>query len=255
MAKRIRRSPRRRGFTLIELLVVVSIIAMLMSLLMPSLRQAREAAKRTVCASNERQLLIAYFMYKDENQDQIARADTFYTGRSWALTGPMSALMSPKEVTGGSLWPFLGGAPGLTGSAMALYKCPDDDRNTLLSWPDGADMGACTYYRSYSIPEVLGDPTKGGISNFSSIRYQRQLVFVEEADPRGANVGGWSIHRAWDDWPANFHHGGNTLGYVDGHVDYYTFRDVATTQITWFGTPAGNSDDYVFFQTIFYSFK
>lgn len=58
---------RRRGFTLIELLVVVAIIALLISILLPSLRQAREQAKETVCASNLRNFGIAFHTYAQEN--------------------------------------------------------------------------------------------------------------------------------------------------------------------------------------------
>ena len=46
----------RSGFTLIELLVVVSIIALLIALLLPTVKRARENARRTVCASNLRSL-------------------------------------------------------------------------------------------------------------------------------------------------------------------------------------------------------
>ena len=60
---------RRRGFTLIELLVVVAIIALLISILLPSLRAAREQGKRTVCASNQHQLLIAAISYTTESDD------------------------------------------------------------------------------------------------------------------------------------------------------------------------------------------
>jgi prepilin-type N-terminal cleavage/methylation domain-containing protein len=60
---------RKSGFTLVELLVVIGIIAVLLSILLPSLGRARENAKRIQCMSNLRQLSLAFVMYCHENKD------------------------------------------------------------------------------------------------------------------------------------------------------------------------------------------
>jgi len=66
---------KRKGFTLIELLVVIAIIALLLSVVVPALRKAREAGRRAVCGVHMHQVGLAIQMYADENKGFVPLHD------------------------------------------------------------------------------------------------------------------------------------------------------------------------------------
>ena len=70
------KKPKLKAFTLIELLVVVAIIALLISILLPSLARARELSKRTVCSANLRGVGQACKIYANDNQDLWPTVET-----------------------------------------------------------------------------------------------------------------------------------------------------------------------------------
>lgn len=100
-------SARRRGFTIIELLVVISIIAVLVSLLLPAVQQARESARSAQCKSNLRQIAIALHNYTDVHNGYMP----FHVGDGDMTDASESGMFA--------LLPYCEGNP-------AMFRCPDD---------------------------------------------------------------------------------------------------------------------------------
>lgn len=106
----------RKAFTLIELLVVISIIAMLMSIMMPALGRARENAKSVICRSNLKQIYLGASLWSDDN-------DGYTVAAFWS-----SPATSPgKEYA--SLDPYLNSS---SEQANDCYRCPSV--NTVNKW-------------------------------------------------------------------------------------------------------------------------
>ena len=91
---------RHRGFTLIELLVVIALIAILAAILFPVFGRTREAARKTSCAANLRQLGLAAHMYSQDN-DELLPCDYFACNSSLTharLVGQMLPYMKNKQL-------------------------------------------------------------------------------------------------------------------------------------------------------------
>ncbi len=144
-----RGSPRRRapGFTLIELLAVIAIIAILIALLVPAVQKVREAAARTQCTNNLKQLGIAIHGHHDTYKFFPESVSPWgeggappRTGRGWILKSlpfldqlPLYDLFNPSEV--GDM--FSGSGLMLTQTPMkaqlAVLRCPSDQSAAALS--------------------------------------------------------------------------------------------------------------------------
>ena len=104
------KSRRCRAFTLIELLVVIAIIALLMAIMVPVLRSAREQGYRVVCLSNLKQLTLAWLAYADEHDGKLVLGSAFLTSQA----------ATRREMKG-----WLGGAFNFPQSRSAVVDNPD----------------------------------------------------------------------------------------------------------------------------------
>lgn len=136
----LHRRTRFRGFTLIELLVVIAIIAILVALLLPAVQQAREAARRSECKNNLKQLVLGLHNYHDTHGrfppgaicSDISGTNSCATNFRHAEWGTTWAISLLPYIDQGPLWNNYnselptGQQPDVTGVSLSVMKCPSD---------------------------------------------------------------------------------------------------------------------------------
>lgn len=212
---------KRKGFTLIELLVVIAIIALLLAVIVPVLRKAKEAAWNVLCRNNLRNYGLAGQMYTQENGAMFPNA----WGSIFKSVNPFrecqwhdparNPLLRPE--LGGSLWAYLGGQD-------KSHLCPVFDRFARQNHvcPAGANIPLEPIF-GYSMNALLGGFELAGSGpaqyqhvmrvRTSDIRSPSSIFFFGEENPwvkedrYGATLNdnalcGTPVHpsdaRAWD---------------------------------------------------------
>lgn len=122
----------RRAFTVVELLVVASVIALLIGLMLPSLRGGREAARGAACLANQRSLAAAWLMYADSNRGlAMPLADDRDPARIvywWGSFAWSTAMVDPAQ---GPLAPYLATSTG----ERSVFECPAQPWGTYRAQP------------------------------------------------------------------------------------------------------------------------
>jgi prepilin-type N-terminal cleavage/methylation domain-containing protein len=235
------------GFTLVELLVVIGIIALLISILMPALRRARDHANRISCMSNMHSLMQAVVMYTSENKlwlppsnwggnyfngggDTKGTAGWLYDNPTWG-TWQMDPTNSrepswahlegggPSNLNGGQLYRYL--------KNREVFKCPlhtsretvgMSERYTSYLWNGSACDFANRMYKisKFKVLDTLMWET--GEVNAGSVAFNDGCSFPTEW--LSARHGGLGMKNG-----KITGNGGASVACIDGHAEWFAFKD------------------------------
>lgn len=197
----------KKSFTLVELLVVISIIALLMTLLLPALSTTRQLGRRMACSNNNQQIGRALQMYASDYGDYIPPIITYNTSTIWWQCR-LSGYLAAKEVTNYSNASLNRGLP-------LVFRCPSADQGMIILYCYSLNRDI-----SFSIS------TAGEVSNTPP-----RLVSLKKPSRTAALMDGKSGYTGFDyrnrtnpDYEyssINFiHMNGTNILYADSHVEW-----------------------------------
>lgn len=249
------------AFTLIELLVVVAIIALLISILLPSLHTARAQGRQAKCQSNARQIALGWLTYAAEHNDTLpAGTNDYYNRRTrrrprrhpgypvnyqrffsmdWLGTIGASGFQVDEVPRQGTIFPYVG-------KYEEIYKCPEDRLDVIKGGQFGEFSNETKY--SYTAPPMLtGAPTAifrltRWATNFDQSHHWQEWdqktsqsvpwLFVEEDESEAL---AFVTDSAWSnlDRITDRHQGRGLIAHMDGHAQLREFQQEPVKFNAW----------------------
>jgi len=211
-----------RGFTLVEILVVIGIIAVLVAILLPSLRKARQAAQRAACVSNLRQFGIAIYNYSFDNKGRLPNTIFVYGGRYPNVAWVNDTGIGEFSYEG--IARYVKGADINKKIVLGIWWCPATGPREAIdsSWSDYGYM-----HMGYSYFAQCGDCATRP-DQLVDRRLKAERVLMADILYRWWVTGGWRFNHGVQGIFSNDHAiapptgppklGGANVMYGDGHV-------------------------------------
>ena len=236
-----------KGFTLVELLVVIGIIALMISILLPALQKAKEAANTVKCMSQEKQLMTAVMMYVGDYKNALPLPPSIgeaYNAAARGVAGSLMYYMDPNVSGGrgaidyahGVFWKYLGTRSASVtvpppGILYAIMNCPSDNDAFRAVYQGGIDPTA-SMKRNFSFSWTVwmrssddGGNAKGVAHKLSQVKNpSHKILLLEELTPNDGFC--WIYPYDADDTPSFRHNGKADFGFADGHVETLLPQDL-----------------------------